>query len=112
MSKIDELTAFEASQAEKAAGVSIGVLEKPTEPSVGILGALAWVHIKRGEPELTYEAYMKRTPASEVADYLFGEDEEAVAVDEAGFPAHAGGDEGSGGDGEGDVLSGDGRPAE
>lgn len=105
--RLNELTAFEESIAERTAGMSLASLEDPAAPKVGLLGALAWVHHKREEPTLTFDAYMKRVSSNDIAAYLF----EEPTVDDAGFPDPAG-PEGAAGDGEGAVLPGDGRPAE
>jgi hypothetical protein len=104
--RLNDLTAFEESMAERTVGMSLGSLEDETAPKVGLLGALAWVHVKREEPTLTYEAYMKRVSASDITTYLFGD------VDgEAGFP-DAGGPADGAGDVEGEVLPGDGDSPE
>jgi hypothetical protein len=122
--RMNELTAFEASIAERAAGLSISILsdEDRSQPRVALWGALAWVHRKRDEPTLTYEAYMSSVTPADVMDYLFPDDDEdqAAEVDEDGFPdsdgdgpvgASAGEPAGAAGEAEGAVLSGDGdRP--
>lgn len=105
--RLDELTAFEESMAERTAGMSLASLEDKDAPKVGLLGALAWVHHKRTEPTLAFETFMKRTSSEEIATYLFFE----PVVDEAGFPDPAGPARGAGDD-EGAVLPGDERPAE
>jgi len=121
MSKIDELTAFELNMAEKACDTPYEKLTEKDAPKSGLWAALAWVHRKRDEPTLTYDAYMKSVKPHEVMDYLFPDDEEAGEVDEDGFPdpddgPALGGDEGessgAAGAAEGGVLPGDGRPAE
>lgn len=104
--RLDELTAFEESIAERTAGMSLASLEDKDAPKVGLLGALAWVHVKRGEPKLTYDEYMKRSSSGEIARYLFDEDE----VAEDGFPDPAGSGARAGDD-ESQVLPGDGSAA-
>lgn len=129
--RIDELTAFEITQAERACGIAYETLATRKEPGdftpgrTALLGALAWVHSKRSEPTLTYEEYMRRVRPEEITEYLFPDlaDEPEDDTD-AGFPeaenaprADAGADPrelarvGAGGT-EGPVLPGDGRPAE
>ncbi|MBT56591.1 MAG: hypothetical protein CMF72_24725 [Mameliella sp.] len=112
MSNLNDLTAFESSVAERTAGMSLASLDDKNAPKVALLGALAWVHVKRTEPGLKYEEYMKRVTANEVADYLFGGDVDEDSS-EAGFLDGDGGGaaDGAGAD-EGAVLSGDGDRAE
>lgn len=118
-SKINDLTALEESDAEQACGISILKLGVKDVPKLGLLGALAWVLHRRDEPNLTYSAFMNRSKASDIYAFLFGDDEDEAAEEDAEalpedpFP---GGDEGGapGGvaDAEGPVLSGDRGPAE
>lgn len=99
--RLNDLTAFEESTAERTAGMSLGSLEDADAPKVALLGALAWVHVKRGEPTLTYDAYMKRVKTSDITTYLFDD------IDgDAGFPDAERPAVGAGG-GEGELLSGD-----
>lgn len=104
--RLNDLTAFEESIAERTAGLSLGSLEDKDAPKVGLLGALAWVHVKRDEPTLTYDAYMKRVSTSDITAYLFDDLDDGAA-----FPDADGSTAGPG-DGEGAVLSGDWSPAE
>lgn len=117
-SKLDDLTAFEVMQAERACGVAfekLGDTESETPGRTALLGALAWVHKKRSEPTLTFDAYMKSVKFDEPADYLFPPEEDGEG---AGFPVAVGPDGGADGagvepgDGEGPVLSGDRGAAE
>jgi hypothetical protein len=88
--KIDDLTAFEVNQAEKACGVPFELLgqsdeEQPRAGRFALMAALAWVHKKREEPTLTFTDYMKSVKHHEVTDYLFPDEPEAEEGD-AGFP--------------------------
>lgn len=116
MSKLDDLTAIEEATAEEAAGMPITALEDDG-PKIRILGALAWVHKRRSEPELTFETFMKTHKTGDIIRYLFGDDEDADEsgeVEEVGdpFPVDAGAEGERPGDAEGAVRAGDGRPAE
>lgn len=116
MSKFDELTAFEVSQAEQQVGLSVEVTRDEHAPKLAMYGALAWVHVKRTEPTLTYDQYMKRVKPREPMNYLFsGDDEDDVEtepgddLDEgAGFRADSEPAGESSGDDEGAVLPEDG----
>jgi len=55
MSLMDELTAGELATAENRAGVSITSLEDPNAPKLGLLTALAWVALKRENPQAKYK---------------------------------------------------------
>lgn len=104
--RLDDLTAFEESMAERAAGVSLASLEDENAPKVGLLGALAWAHLKRTEPTLSYDAYMKRTKTDEITAYLFADLDEDAAFPDVDGPA-----DGAGG-AEGELLPGDGDRSE
>lgn len=67
---ISQLTAFEMSQAERTAGLSIASLEDPTFPKVDLLGALAWVYAKRDEPTLTFKSFMQDHTLEQITDVL------------------------------------------
>lgn len=104
--RFNDLTAFEESMAERAAGVSLASLEDDDAPKVAILGALAWAHTKRDEPTLTFEDYMKRVKTTDITSYLFAElDEDAAFPDADGSAAGAG-------EPQSELLSGDGDRAE
>lgn len=115
--KMDQLTAFEVSMAEKTAGMSITSLADEAAPKVGLIGALAWVHMKRDDPTLTYKAVMEGHTFDQLSEYLWGADEPAED-EEGAAPFHESGEpdgaepDGAAGDGEGALLSGYGRPAE
>ena len=119
--KMEELTAFEVSMAESAVGLSTELLAKPGAPKLGLMGALAWVHRKREEPTLTFDAYMKSVTSSQVYDYFDDVDDEAAEVDEDGFPDSEPGPvdgdaeaepAGAAGEDEGAILPEDGHSAE
>jgi hypothetical protein len=99
--RLDELNALEEAEAEKVSGIPITNLEDEERAKVSLLGALAWVHRKRSEPTLKFETYMKGTRTREIANYLFGSDEEdaaAAAEKAAAEAAEAGeGDDAEGG---------------
>jgi hypothetical protein len=116
MSNYDDLNAFEVSEAEKTAKMSIGSISDDDVPKIGLFGALAWQHVRRSEPDLRYEDYMRRVKPSEPTTYLFGDDEDeddesTPEAEAAGFPEPQGPDAGAGG-GEGVVVPGDGDRAE
>lgn len=103
--RIDELTAFEVTMAERACGVAFESLQRDKDDHspgrTALFGALAWVHSKREEPTLTYEQYMRRVKPDEIVAYLFPEPPKAEGDDDAGFPedaAESGGDLGDEGD--------------
>lgn len=108
--KIDDLTAFEVNQAEKACGIPFEMLGQSDEdgpPRPGrfaLMAALAWVHKKRTDPTLTYADYMKSVKHSEVTEYLFPHEPEAEEGD-AGFPDARGA--GGAPDAEPDVAAGE-----
>lgn len=122
MSILDDLTALEVAQAEKACGMSYASMADRDVPKIALLGAIAWVHKDR-EPEfkLSYLDFMKTVKAEDISDYVFPDDEEDEAGAVARFPGadaeqsggldDAGSDGGAGG-GEGEVRAGDGGPAE
>lgn len=100
--RIDELTAFEVTQAERACGVAFESLQRAKDDHspgrTALFGALAWVHSKRAEPTLTYEAYMRRVKPDDIVAYLFPDPEpqegeagpfrEELAADAGGDSRH------------------------
>lgn len=119
---MDQLTSFEVSMAERAAGIPLDALadQSGTVIKTPLWTALAWVHNKRSEPTLTYEAYAKSVRPDEVMAYLFPKDE-APDHDEPpaeGAPFHAEGsagdevDRGGAGEEEGSSGAPDGDPTE
>lgn len=117
--RIDTLTALDEAAAEKAAGEPITNIEVEEAPKVRIYCALAWVHLRRTQPGLTLDEYMKTHKMRDAVAYVFGEDgetpEETAAVEADPFPEsgapEAAGAPGPVDDAEGPVLSGDGDPA-
>lgn len=79
--RLDELNALEEAEAEKVSGIPITNLEEEERPKVALLGALAWVHAKRTDPKLKYTDYMTSRRTRDIANYLFGSDEEDAAAE-------------------------------
>lgn len=107
---IDDLTAFEVAQAERTAGMSMATLADQMVPKMPLVGALGWVLTKRGEPTLTYDAYMKRHKSHEIQEHVFGTDADDEPA-EGGDPFREATEVGAG-DGEGRVLPAYRDPAE
>lgn len=114
--RLDSLTALEEAAAEEAAKQPLTVLEDDEAPKVRIFCALAWVHKRRTQPELTFDEYLKTHRFRDAVGYVFGEDgaEESDGEDVADDPfpeggaAEAGAPPAGAADAEGAVLSGDG----
>lgn len=92
-SKLSDLTALEESDAEQACGISILILEDRKAPKTALMGALAWVHRRREEPNLTYRDYMKSVKVRDIYGYLFGDDDKEESADP--FPEGAGAEAGA-----------------
>ncbi|HET6285180.1 MAG TPA: hypothetical protein VFG15_00340 [Amycolatopsis sp.] len=117
MSRLSELNALEESDAEMAAGMSLLAIEDDDAPKVRLYGALAWVHKRRTEPELTYKQFMTTHRTRDIFQYLFGTDDEPADVDVvtnaetsvevARFPEDAAGAPGGVAEAEGAVRAGD-----
>jgi hypothetical protein len=119
--RLDSLNALEEAAAEEAAGQPLTVLDDDNAPKVRIICALAWVHKRREQPELTFQEYLKTHRFRDALPYIF-DDVEADQADGAEaaevapvadpFPAgaHAAAPAGPA-DAEGAVLSGDGAVA-
>lgn len=93
---ISQLTAFEMSMAERAAGVSITTLEDDNAPKIDLLGALAWVYVKRNEPSLPFVKFMQDHTLEQITDVLGMDDEDEAAPFPVG--ADADGTSGAAGD--------------
>lgn len=120
--RLDELNSIEEELAETVAKQPITVLEDDDAPKVRIFMALAWVHRRRTEPELSFDDYRKANRFRDAVRYIFGSDDEPEAAEGAeeapaldpfpeGGAEEVGADAGEPADAEGPVLSGDGDDA-
>lgn len=75
--KIEDLTLAEIEIAERRAGLGLDALDDPERPTAGLLGALAWVAKKRGDPTLTYDDFMQATTMEQIDQIIdTGDDED------------------------------------
>lgn len=120
--RLDSLNALEEASAEEVARQAITVLQDDEAPKVRMMCALAWVHKRRTDPKLTFDAYLKTARFRDALDYLLGSDDEADDDTDSedgdadpfpGGPGTGGAEAAPAGpaDAEGAVLSGDGPAA-